>query len=236
MKIFFVPLRIWHGSCYIYGMERVYIEKTASLISAVRPAGHTVTFAEAKAETVRKSLHFLIALSPGMATISLSFAVLSLSAGVLAYTFMELLRSTGVKVPVVSALTKMASRERDAGRFVFGPVTLGIGAMLALLLFPLPAASAGIFALSFGDGFASLAGKLFGRIRPAFLFGKSVEGSAACFVATGLSVYLLSQNHVVALTAAFVATALEALPLEDYDNIVLPLAVGLAVQWVMSLT
>ena len=142
---------------------------------------------------------------------------------------------SGVKVPVVSTITRMASRERDMGRFVVGPITLGIGAILTLLLFPLPVASAGIFALAFGDGFASLAGKLFGRIRPAFLYGKSVEGSAACFIATGLSVYLVSQNHMVALVAAFVATAVEALPLEDYDNIVLPLVVGVAVQWALSL-
>jgi len=201
-------------------------------IPATRTTGQAITFTEAKAEAVRKSLHFLIALSPGMAAINLPFTVLSLFTGVLAYTFMELLRFYGVKVPVVSAITSISSRKRDEGRFVFGPVTLGMGAMLALILFPLPAATAGIFALAFGDGFASLAGRLFGKIRPAFLFGKSVEGSAACFVATGLSVYLISQNHMVALTAAFVATALEALPLEDYDNLILPLAVGLVVQWV----
>lgn len=211
-------------------MERVSVEKVAYFTPAARS---TVTLADAKSEVVRKSLHFLIALSPGMAAINLSLALLSLSAGLVAYTFMELLRSRGVKVPVVSSITRIASRERDAGRFVFGPVTLAIGAMLALLLFPLPAASAGIFALAFGDGFAALVGRLFGRIRPAFLFGKSVEGSLACFAATGLSVYLVSQNYLAALVAAFVATAVEALPLEDYDNIVLPLAVGIAVQWVL---
>jgi len=217
-------------------MERVSIEKTAFLPFASvadRTAGQTATVADAKSEMVRKSLHFLIALSPALAVLSLPIAVISLSAGVLAYASMELLRSYGVKVPVVSALTGMASRERDMGRFVLGPVTLGAGAVLALLLFPLPVATAGIFALAFGDGFASLAGRLFGRIRPAFLLGKSVEGSLACFAATGLSVYLVSQNHLAALVAAFVAAAVEALPLEDYDNIALPLVVGAAVQWVL---
>lgn len=134
---------------------------------------------------------------------------------------------------VLTMRTVYSLCERDMGRFVLGPVTLGAGAVLALLLFPLPVATAGIFALAFGDGFASLAGRLFGRIRPAFLLGKSVEGSLACFAATGLSVYLVSQNHLVALVAAFVATAVEALPLEDYDNIALPLVVGAAVQWVL---
>jgi dolichol kinase len=216
-------------------MEKIFLGKTAFFPSVARADGNTISFAEAKSEALRKSLHFLIALSPAMAAMSLSLTLVSLSAGVVAYTFMELLRLSGVRVPVVSSLTGMASRERDRGRFVFGPVTLGIGATFALLLFPLPVASAGIFALAFGDGFASLVGRLFGRVRPAFLFGKSLEGSTACFVATGISVYLVSQNHTVALTAAIVATAVEALPLEDYDNIVLPLVVGAAVQWAFLL-
>ncbi|MCL2128066.1 MAG: phosphatidate cytidylyltransferase, partial [Treponema sp.] len=136
----------------------------------------------------------------------------------------------GVKVPLVSALTTMASRPRDSGGFVLGPVTLGIGALLALLLFPSPAATIGIYALAFGDGFAGLAGKLFGSRRPAFLFGKSVEGSAACFAAVFLSAWLVSGNYAVSVSAAVTATAVEALPLEDYDNIALPLAVGAAVR------
>ena len=218
-------------------MERGSIGKASvflpAISTAVRASGQILTLSEAKAEVLRKSLHFLIALSPGMAAVSRPFALLSLFAGVLAYMFMELLRVSGVRVPVVSALTSIASRERDMGRFVFGPVTLGMGAALALLVFPLPVASAAIFAVAFGDGFAGLAGRLFGRIRPAFLFGKSAEGSLTCFVATGLSVYLISQSYLVALTAAVVATVAEALPLGDYDNVVLPLAVGIAVQWVL---
>jgi len=98
------------------------------------------------------------------------------------------------------------------------------------LLFPSPAACIGIYALAFGDGFAGLVGKLFGRIRPTFLFGKSVEGSLACFTAAFIAAYLVSQNYFVSLLAAFTATAVEALPLEDYDNIALPLVVGAVVQ------
>jgi dolichol kinase len=116
---------------------------------------------------------------------------------------------------------------------VLGPVTLGIGALLALLLFPSPAACIGIYALAFGDGFAALIGKLFGRIRPAFLFGKSVEGSLACFTAVFISAWLVSRSFTVAFTAAFVATAVEALPLEDYDNVALPLVVGAVAQLTM---
>jgi dolichol kinase len=201
--------------------------------SVTRTNGPSVIFAEAKTEMVRKSIHFLIALSPGMAAINYSLTVVTLMVGVLGYTVMEQLRLSGVKVPLVSALTNMASRPRDMGSFVMGPVTLGIGALLALLLFPSPAACIGIYALAFGDGFAGLIGKLFGRLRPAFLFGKSVEGSTACFAATFFSAWLVSKNPAAALAAAFTATAVEALPLEDYDNIALPLVVGVVVTLVL---
>ena len=222
-------------------VNRILIEKSPRTFSsfsppphaAVRLIGPAVIFNEAKTEVVRKFIHFLIALSPGMAVINYPLTVLTLIIGVLGYTFMEQLRLSGVQVPVVSSLTSMASRPRDMNNFVLGPVTLGIGALLALLLFPSPAACIGIYALAFGDGFASLIGKLFGTIRPSFLFGKSLEGSMACFTAVFISAYLVSHNYAIALIAAFSAAAVEALPLEDYDNIVLPLAVGSIVQTVM---
>jgi phytol kinase len=207
----------------------VVIEKSSTFplpVAAGRVVGPAAIFTEVKTEVVRKTIHFLIALSPGMAAINYPLTVLALMAGVLGYTFMEMLRLSGVKIPVVSTLTAMASRPRDIGVFVLGPVTLGIGALLTLLLFPSPAACIGIYALAFGDGFAGLVGKLFGRIRPAFLFGKSLEGSAACFAAIFVSAFLVSHNFVVSFAAAIAGTAVEALPLEDYDNISLPLIVG----------
>jgi dolichol kinase len=181
-------------------------------VAVGRISGPAVFFAEARTEVVRKAIHFSIALSPGMAAINYPLTVLVLMAGVLGYTFMETLRLSGVKIPVVSTLTAMSSRPRDIGVFVLGPVTLGLGALLTLLLFPSPAACIGIYALAFGDGFAGLVGKLFGRIRPAFLFGKSLEGSAACFAATFVSAYLVSHSYAVSIAAAITAMAVEALP------------------------
>jgi dolichol kinase len=193
-------------------------------------ADRAVNFAELKSEIIRKAIHFLIALSPAMAAINRPFTVVFLMAGTLGYTYMESLRLSGIKIPLISSLTNMASRSRDLGHFVIGPVTLGLGALLALLLYPSPVASIAIYALAFGDGFASLVGKFFGRLRPAFLCGKSVEGSLACFTATFIAAYGASWNIGIALIAAFTAMAVEALPLDDYDNLALPVTVGLAVQ------
>jgi len=189
-----------------------------------------VPFDEIRTELVRKSIHFLIALTPTLALLNRPLTVVALGMGTLVYAWAETLRLSGIDVPVVSSLTALASRSRDQGRFVLGPVTLGLGAMLSLLLYPSPAASIAIYALAFGDGLASLVGKLFGRYRPAWLLGKSIEGSLACFAAVFLTAFRVSSDARTALTAAAVATVVEALPLEDYDNIFLPISVGLAVQ------
>jgi dolichol kinase len=193
---------------------------------------HTGAFElqEIKTELVRKSMHFLIALSPGMAALNRPLTVALLMAGTLFYALMETLRLSGVEVPLVSSLTSMASRPRDKDRFVLGPVTLGLGALLALLLYPSPAVSIGIYALAFGDGFASLVGKTFGKHRPAFMLGKSVEGSLACFSAVFVTAYGVSRRCTVAFAAALTAAMVEALPLEDYDNLALPVIVGFVAQ------
>ncbi|MDR2247513.1 MAG: phosphatidate cytidylyltransferase [Treponema sp.] len=185
---------------------------------------------ELKTELVRKTLHFLIALSPGMAAVNRPFTVALLMTGILFYTCMENFRLSGIAIPLISSITAMAARTRDRGRFVLGPVTLGLGALLALLLYPSPAASIAIYALAFGDGFASLVGKFFGRLHPVFMQGKSVEGSAACFGAVLISAHAVSGNFGLAFLAAITAMVVEALPLEDYDNIALPITVGFAAQ------
>ena len=216
-------------------MNDLLIEKSLvfSPLTAARVGKPADFLVDIKTEVVRKSIHFLVALTPGMALVNYPLTVLALMTGVLGYTLMEQMRLAGVQVPLVSTLTCIASRSRDMNRFVLGPVTLGIGALLALLLFPSPAACIGIYALAFGDGFASLVGKMFGKIRPALLLGKSVEGSMACFTAVFISAWLVSRDYTVSLIAAVTATIVEALPLKDYDNVALPLIVGAVVQQAM---
>ncbi|MDR2072891.1 MAG: SEC59/DGK1/VTE5 family protein [Spirochaetaceae bacterium] len=186
-----------------------------------------------RTELVRKALHFLIALSPPMAGCNRAYTLIFLGAGTLAYVGMEALRCRGLRIPLISFLTVFASRRRDRGRFVLGPVTLGVGAFLSLLLFPPQVAAIAIYALAFGDGTASLAGKFFGRIRPPFLFHKSLEGSVACFLGAFVSAWLVSGDLRTALTAAGAATAAELLPIRDWDNIIVPLVTGAAVRFLL---
>jgi dolichol kinase len=160
--------------------------------------------------------------------LNLPFAISLLAAGTLFYAFAEVLRHEGRSVLLVSDLTLIASRDKDMGTFVLGPVTLGIGTMLALMLYPRPAASIAIYALAFGDGFASLVGKTIGGLKIPFLRGKTFSGTTACFAAVFLVTLKITARPLESLAIGLIAALLEAAPLGDYDNIVIPVGVGLA--------
>jgi dolichol kinase len=114
----------------------------------------------------------------------------------------------GAKSPFIPPIFAIP-HNRDDGKLVLGPVTLGIGALTALIFYPAPTAAIAVYTLAFGDGLASLIGKLYGSIRPSFVMGKSIEGSAACFAAVLASAFLVFHN----IQMAVVATVVEAMPL-----------------------
>ena len=145
---------------------------------------------------VRKSLHLLVALVPVLASINLPATAALLAMGTIFYSLAEASRRQGNPVLVVSDLTLLAAREKDMNGFVLGPVTLGLGALLSLLLYPLPAASIAIFALAFGDGFAGLVGTAVKGPRIPFLNGKTVAGSLACFVAVFIVTFGITSTPV----------------------------------------
>jgi phytol kinase len=179
-------------------------------------------------EVVRKSLHLLIALVPPLASLNLPFTLFLLAFGVVFYSFAEASRQSGRPVFIVGDLTLIASRDRDNGKFVLGPITLGLGAMLALSLYPSPASSIAIYALAFGDGFASLAGTMLGGPKVPYLHGKTFSGSIACFFAVFFTTMALTSRPLQSFCIAAVATVLEAVPVGNYDNLVIPFGVGLA--------
>jgi len=191
------------------------------------PISIAVALERFQGEIVRKSLHFLIALVPILASVNLSFTLGLLAAGTLFYAFAENSRLSGIPIPLVSDLTLIASREQDRKGFVLGPVTLGLGAMLALILYPLPAASLAIYALAFGDGVASLAGTMVRGPRIPLFGGKTLSGSLACFGAVFAVTLGITQRPLDALVLGAASALLEAIPAGNFDNIVLPVGVGL---------
>ena len=191
---------------------------------------------ELRIELFRKSIHILIAIVPFLAAVNVTATMTLLALGTVFYTASEYLRSQGYEIFLVSRMTVLASRSRDLGRFVLGPVTLGIGAMLALLLYPEPAATIAILALAFGDSISSLVGKLYGNLKIPFTGGKTFAGSIACFLVVLSIAYRITGNIYLAVPIAFTATALEAFPTRDLDNILMPVGTGFIASELISLT
>ncbi len=196
------------------------------------PATHRIagraTSEEVVIELTRKSIHLLIAFVPLLLSLSRPLTVFLLIGGTAAYAVFEALRMRGISVPIISALTAKAARLRDDGHFVMGPITLGIGALLSVLVFEPVPASIAVYILAFGDSFSSLIGKLLGKIRIPHTKGKSLEGSLTCFSVSMLSAYAVSGKAGPSLLIAVVSTIVEAIPTKDWDNIILPLAAGIA--------
>ena len=137
----------------------------------------------------------------------------------------------GVRVPLVSDITDMAARERDRGKFVLGPLTLVLGIFLCALLLEPRAAAAGIMALAFGDGLASLAGKFLGNLHIPYTGGKTCAGSLMCLTAIFVSSFCVLGSARTALATALCGMFLEALPLKDFDNLLIPITLGAIAQF-----
>jgi phytol kinase len=179
-------------------------------------------------ELIRKVIHMLVGFVPFFAQRNLPLTISVVAFGLFFYGFNEYFRFKGKSnFAPVSRITELASRERDKGHFVLGPLTLALGVLLALVFFPHPASTLAIYALAFGDGLASLVGKVWGRSFIPFLRGKTFEGSLACFAAIYLSSYYVLNHMGKAFVLALFATLLEAIPLKDYDNIIIPLGTGI---------
>ena len=177
-------------------------------------------------ELFRKSIHICSSFIPLLLKFAYWPVIALLIAAVIVYTISELLRARGINIPLISKVTEIAARKRDENHFVLGPVTLVCGILLAALLLPLDYARVGIFALAFGDGLASLIGKLFGKITIPGAHGKTAAGSLTCFFAVLVSTYCCCQNTLISLYVALCAMFIEILPLSDFDNIIIPPVIG----------
>lgn len=177
-------------------------------------------------ELFRKSIHICSSFVPFFLSLAYWPVIDLLVLAVIIYSVSEILRSKGIELPVISKVTEIAARKRDENHFVLGPVTLVCGILLAALLLPLDCARVGIFALSFGDGLASLMGKLLGKITIPGAHGKTAAGSLTCFFAVFISTFCCCGNCFIALLVALCAMFIEILPLADFDNLIIPPVIG----------
>lgn len=177
-------------------------------------------------ELFRKSIHICSSFVPLFLKLAYWPVIGLLVLALIAYTVSEILRSKNIEIPLISNITEIAARKRDENHFVLGPVTLVCGILLAALLLPLDCARVGIFALAFGDGLASLMGKLFGKITIPGAHGKTAAGSLTCFFAVFISTFCCCRCTLTSLLIAFCAMFIEVLPLADFDNLIIPPAIG----------
>lgn len=177
-------------------------------------------------EVLRKTIHLSSALTVVFADRWYTITIAGIAGISVFYCISEFLRMRGYELGIIAHITRYASRKRDKGRFVLGPLTLAGGIALALLLFPMHTAKIAIFALAFGDGLASLIGKRFGKIRLAVFKDKTVAGSLACFAAVFISSFAVSGSFWKSLILGIAGAGIEMLPLKDYDNLLIPIAIG----------
>ncbi|OHD25726.1 MAG: hypothetical protein A2086_14140 [Spirochaetes bacterium GWD1_27_9] len=183
-----------------------------------------------KKELFRKTIHMMSAFVPFFYFFSSSLVMVGLLFVTFFYFISEILRFKKVRIPVLTTITELASRSRDEGKVVLGPITLSLGIFLALTFFDYRTAIISIFALSFGDGVASLFGKTIGGIKIPFTFGKTFSGTLGCFFTLLLVFSSCGLNFNQALFLASFSSIIEAFPTGDFDNLIIPVATGLMAQ------
>lgn len=144
-----------------------------------------------------------------------------------------------------STLGDIANNQgHKTGLFLY---VVSIGVLIVFFWGHWTAATIGIVAMTWGDGFGSVIGKRFGRHR--ILNGKSLEGSLAVFAATAVMTAVIVLFYgwltasgfyptgdsiaivpvwAVSVIAGFLAMVLETLCPGQYDNLVIPLVVACA--------
>lgn len=128
--------------------------------------------------------------------------------------------------PLGKLLSKFDRPDDLNSRFpAIGAVQFFLGCIIALLLFSKTNASLGILALAWGDSFSTIVGIYIGKWK--YRLGtaiKTLEGSAACFLAS-LVPLLFFLSPAKAVLAAIVATIIEASAFLN-DNLLIPVAVA----------
>lgn len=179
-----------------------------------------------KQEFLRKIIHMMGAFTVPLAHFDRLLTILLLILAIVVYLVHEFFRLKYGLRSFLGRLVLFSSRSSEKDGPVMGPVTLALGVMMALILFPPVSAAVAIFALSFGDGLASLLGRLYGHHSPNILKNKTVIGSLSCFVAVLLSAWAVTGHFFAALLIALLVTIVEALPLGDFDNMAIPIVAG----------
>ena len=141
------------------------------------------------------------------------------------------------------------TRRGDRREILRGPLIYGIAFVILTVLYwkDFPIGITALMLLSGGDGLADIIGKRFGKARLSWSPNKSWAGSTAMFLGgvsfTFLVLYIFIQAGVFAtpfysfivpvLWIGLVCTAIESLPIEEYDNVTVPVMAVILGQWML---
>ena len=188
-----------------------------------------LAFKTIEGEIFRKMAHLLVVVVPVIAVYDFNVVVIIIGIAIILYTVSEILRLSGFNVPLVSKLTLLAARSNETNNFIVGPITLAVGVIVTLILYPLPVASIAIYVLAFGDSAASLFGMSLGTFSLKNIPCKTFVGSVACFaIVLALSLNILN-DILASLLIAATASVLEAIPVANLDNLIIPIVTGLVI-------
>lgn len=187
-------------------------------------------------ELARKTIHLASSAVPIALAVGVERGVMASALGALGVVALIVEAGRALSPPIASRFTALFGSLLRAheSRRVTGATWL-IGAMFAaVLLLPREAAIVATWAAAVGDSAAALIGTRFGRLRWA-RDGKSLEGSAACLLATLAGALLLSRVGAgIALLAALSAMVAERVPWPHDDNVRIVTAVGIVMATAMA--
>jgi dolichol kinase len=176
-----------------------------------------------QSEILRKGLHALGCVWAVWGYFWPRLVVSGLSFFCVLYILHEIFRLRGRGLGVIERLGNLTRRQRERKTPALGPVALAAGIIICFLVFDARLASAAVLAACGCDCAAGVVGTLWGRHALPFIPRKTVEGTLA-----GFGVAFVACVPVVGLLRGFVAAAVaaiaEAMPLEDLDNIAVPVA------------
>jgi phytol kinase len=141
------------------------------------------------------------------------------------------------------------TRRGDRTEILRGPLIYGIAFVILTIMYwkQSPVGLTALMLLSGGDGLADIVGKRFGNARLPWSKNKSWAGSTAMFLGGAsfalVVIFIFIQAGVFStpfssfvapvLWISLVCTAVESLPIEEYDNVTVPIAAVLLGQYLL---
>lgn len=184
-----------------------------------------------KKEFLRKAVHL-----SGIALLPILFWKREVFTGLVTfslflYLLTEWLDRKGKIIPFLTMFMRRCKRDNEIGRLSKGAICLAVAGILTPYLFGIEAAAVGLAQAFVADPIATIVGLRFGTKRIPYSKGKSWIGSLVFFVAA-IPLSLVFLPFPQAILMALVGTIAESLPLPEWDNLTVPLTVGLAVAYI----